>query len=116
MPVAGPELNGGEATMWKKVCDSGAVAPGAMKQFDVEGGPQVLILNVDGQHYAYQAYCPHEAVRLEDGVCDGAVLTCLEHLWQFDAKTGAPVGDDADTGLQGFRLKDEAGSLHVWVE
>jgi hypothetical protein len=29
-------------------------------------------------------------------------------------KTGAPLGD-ADTGLQGYRLKDEGGALHVWV-
>jgi len=100
--------------MWKKVCDREAVAPGAMKQFELEGGPSVLIVNADGQHYAYQAYCPHEAVRLEDGVHDGKVLTCLEHLWQFDVKTGAPL-EDADTGLQAYRLKDEDGALHVWV-
>ncbi len=24
-----------------------------------------------------------------DGICDGSVLTCLEHMWQFDARTGA---------------------------
>ena len=101
--------------MWKKVCDRGAVAPSAMKQFNLDGGRSVLIVNSDGQLYAYQAECPHEAVRLEDGVCDGGVLTCLEHLWQFDIKTGAPLGD-ADTGLQGYRLKDEDGALHVWVE
>ena len=101
--------------MWKKVCDSGAVAPGAIKQFDLEGGPPVIVVNAEGQLYAYQAYCPHEAVRLEDGVHDGAVLTCLEHLWQFDVKTGGPLGD-ADTGLQVYRLKDEDGALHVWVE
>ena len=100
--------------MWKKVCDQGAVAPGAMKQFNLDGGPSVLIVNAAGQLYAYQAECPHEAVRLEDGVCDDGVLTCLEHLWQFDVKTGAPRGD-ADTGLKGYRLKDEEGALHVWI-
>ena len=101
--------------MWKKVCDRAAVAPGGMKQFELDGGPSVLIVNADGQLYAYQAYCPHEAVRLEDGVHDGTVLTCLEHLWQFDVKTGEPR-EDADTGLQSYRLKDEGGALHVWVE
>jgi toluene monooxygenase system ferredoxin subunit len=85
-----------------------------MKQFDLEGGPSVLIVNADGQLHAYQAYCPHEAVKLEDGVHDGSVLTCLEHMWQFDVKTGAPLAD-ADTGLQAYRLKDEGNALHVWV-
>jgi toluene monooxygenase system ferredoxin subunit len=85
-----------------------------MKQFNIAGGPSVLIVNADGQHYAYQAFCPHETVALEDGVHDGAVLTCLEHMWQFDVKTGAPLAD-ADAGLESYRLKDEGGALHVWV-
>ena len=98
--------------MWKKVCDRAAVAPGGMKQFELDGGPSVLIVNADGQLYAYQAYCPHEAVRLEDGVHDGTVLTCLEHMWQFDLRTGAPLGDALE-GLRGYPLKEEAGLLYV---
>ena len=54
--------------MWKKICDPGAVAPGAMKQFNLDGGTGILIVNADGTYYAYQAYCPHEAYKLEDGV------------------------------------------------
>ena len=30
---------------------------------------------------------------------DGSVLTCLEHMWQFDIHTGAPLGD-AQEGLK----------------
>jgi toluene monooxygenase system ferredoxin subunit len=101
--------------MWKKVCDRGAVAPGAMKQFDLEGGPSVLIVNAEGQLYAYQAYCPHEAVKLEEGVCDGTVLTCLEHMWQFDLRTGAPLGD-AQEGLKAYPLKREEDALFVALE
>ena len=41
--------------------------------------------------FAYQAMCPHEAIPLEAGVCDGSVVTCLEHLWQFDVRTGESV-------------------------
>jgi len=99
--------------MWRKVCERGAVPAGGMKQFDLEGGPSVLIVNAEGQLYAYQAYCPHEAVKLEDGVHDGAVLTCLEHMWQFDVRTGAPLAD-ADAGLQVYPLKDEGNAL--WVD
>jgi len=101
--------------MWKRVCDQGAVAPGGMKQFDLGGGPSILIVNAEGTHYAYQAYCPHEAYKLEDGVHDGSVLTCLEHMWQFDVATGAPL-TDAEAGLEAYRLKEEDGALHVWIE
>ena len=101
--------------MWKRVCDTSAVAAGGMKQFDVADGPPILIVNADGEFFAYQAYCPHEQVKLEDGVHDGSILTCLEHMWQFDVRTGAPVAD-ANCGLEGYRLKDEGGALHVWIE
>jgi toluene monooxygenase system ferredoxin subunit len=101
--------------MWKRVCDQGAVPDGGMKQFTLDTGLPILIVNAGGEFFAYQAFCPHEQVRLEDGVHDGSILTCLEHLWQFDLRTGAPVAE-ADSGLESYRLKEEAGVLHVWLE
>jgi toluene monooxygenase system ferredoxin subunit len=59
--------------------------------------------------------CPHEAVPLEMGVHDGAILTCLEHMWQFDLRTGAPLGD-AEEGLKQYRLKEEHGDLYVRLD
>lgn len=101
--------------MWKRVCDRGAVPDGGMKQFELDTGLPILIVNAGGELFAYQAYCPHEQVKLEDGVHDGGILTCLEHLWQFDVRTGAPVAE-ADCGLQSYRLKEEGTALHVWLE
>jgi toluene monooxygenase system ferredoxin subunit len=101
--------------MWKKVCGLGDVPDNGMKEFTVDGRARVLIVNAGSEYFAYQAECPHEAVALEEGIHDGSVLTCLEHLWQFDVRTGAPLGD-AETGLTGYRLKAEDGALHVWIE
>jgi toluene monooxygenase system ferredoxin subunit len=101
--------------MWRRVCAPDEVPDNGMKEFDVDGALKVLIVNAGGEYFAYQAQCPHEAVALEQGIHDGAVLTCLEHLWQFDVRTGAPLGD-AEAGLTGYRLKDEGGALSVWVE
>jgi toluene monooxygenase system ferredoxin subunit len=86
-----------------------------MKQFDLDTGLPVLIMNAGGEFFACQAFCPHEQVKLEDGVHDGSIITCLEHLWQFDLRTGAPVAE-ADCGLESYRLKQEGGELHVWIE
>jgi toluene monooxygenase system ferredoxin subunit len=101
--------------MWKAVCRSDEVPDNGMKEFSVSDAFKVLIVNAGGEYFAYQAQCPHEAVQLEQGIHDGAVLTCLEHLWQFDVRSGAPLGD-AEKGLTGYRLKEEGGALHVWVE
>ena len=101
------------AERWTRVCRSDEVPAEGMKQF-AAGGTDVLIVNAAGEFFAYQAMCPHEAVPLETGVHDGAALTCLEHLWQFDLRSGAPMGDAA-CGLKGYRLKEERGELYVAV-
>jgi toluene monooxygenase system ferredoxin subunit len=101
--------------MWKRVCGVHDVPGGGMKEFGVDGESRILVVNSGSDYFAYQAQCPHEAVPLEQGIHDGAVLTCLEHLWQFDLRTGAPLGD-AERGLKGYRLKEEDGALHVWID
>ncbi len=99
---------------WTRVCASGDVPANGMKEFAVDG-VGVLIVHTGDAFVAFQAMCPHEAVPLEQGVHDGAVLTCLEHLWQFDVRTGAPLGD-AQTALRGYRLKEERGELYVGLD
>jgi len=96
---------------WKRVCAAGDVGAGGMKEFSVDG-VNVLVVNTGDAFVAFQALCPHEAVPLEQGMHDGSVLTCLEHMWQFDIRTGAPLGD-AQEGLKGYRLKEERGELYV---
>jgi nitrite reductase/ring-hydroxylating ferredoxin subunit/(2Fe-2S) ferredoxin len=99
---------------WTRVCGSSDVPANGMKEFAVDG-VSVLIVNAGDTFVAYQALCPHEAVPLEQGMHDGAVLTCLEHLWQFDLRTGAPMGD-AQEGLRSYQLKEERGELYVGLE
>jgi toluene monooxygenase system ferredoxin subunit len=101
--------------MWRRVCAPDEVPDNGMKEFTLDDASKILILNAGGEYFAYQAMCPHEAVPLADGVHDGSILTCLEHLWQFDVRTGAPLGD-SERGLTGYRLKQEDGALHVWAE
>jgi len=101
--------------MWKLACRSDEVPANGLKQVAVEGGPTVVIANAGDEFFAYQAFCPHEDFALADGIHDGAVLTCLEHMWQFDLRTGAARGD-AEAPLTAYSLKQENGALYVWVE
>jgi toluene monooxygenase system ferredoxin subunit len=100
--------------VWQRVCGTSDVPANGMKEFPV-GDLNVLIVNTGTGFVAFQALCPHEAIRLEDGVHDGSVLTCLEHMWQFDVHTGAPLGD-AESGLTSYPLKEERGDLYVSLE
>ena len=99
---------------WTRVCRADEVPANGMKEFAV-GGTSVLIVHTGAEFVAFQAMCPHEAVALEQGIHDGCVLTCLEHTWQFDLKTGGPIGD-AEEGLKGYRLREERGEIYVTLD
>lgn len=96
----------------KLVCRIQDVPSNGMKAFSVEGGAQVLVASSGDEYFAYQAICPHQDVPLEEGFYDGCVLTCHQHLWQWDIRTGAPVGL-AEAPLEFYDIKEEDGSLYI---
>jgi nitrite reductase/ring-hydroxylating ferredoxin subunit/(2Fe-2S) ferredoxin len=98
---------------WHRVCAAADVPVNGLKEVTANG-TSVLVVNTGSGFCAFQSLCPHEAIPLADGVCDGTVLTCLEHMWQFDVKTGAPLGD-AQEGLKSFPSKEENGEVFVAV-
>jgi nitrite reductase/ring-hydroxylating ferredoxin subunit/(2Fe-2S) ferredoxin len=99
------------SSAWKRMCRVDEVPDGGMKQFAIDG-TDVVVVHAGNELFAYQALCPHEAVSLADWVHDGAILTCLEHMWQFDVRTGAPLGDST-CGLKSYPLKQERGEVYV---
>ena len=101
----------GPATDWNRVGPTADIPENGMKEFSV-AGVNVLIVHTGDAYVAFQALCPHEAIPLEQGIHDGSSLTCLEHMWQFDIRTGAPLGDALE-GLRSYRLKEDHGELYI---
>lgn len=73
---------------------------------------KVLIANSGDEYFACQAVCPHQEVALCDGLYDGSVLTCHQHLWQWDIRTGAPMGL-AELPLELYKVSVENGALFI---
>ena len=74
--------------MKQEICKTGDVPVNGIRQFD-----KICVVNAGDRFFACQAYCPHEGVALCEGVFDGEVLTCLEHLWQWSLRDGGePLG------------------------
>jgi nitrite reductase/ring-hydroxylating ferredoxin subunit/(2Fe-2S) ferredoxin len=111
---ARPAEPGGAPLAWRRVGLAADVPANGMKQFAVDG-VSVLIAHTGDGFVALQALCPHEAIPLEQGMHDGSTLTCLEHMWQFDLRTGAPRGDALE-GLRVFPLREDRGELFVALE
>lgn len=94
------------------VCDRRDIAENSMATFDLAGGASILLLRVDDQVYACDGVCPHQEVRLEDGLFDGEVLTCHQHMWQWKVATGEPVGL-AECPLNVYRVDMEGEAIYV---
>lgn len=94
------------------ICNSADIPANGMKAYDTEGGLKILVANAGDCYYAYQAICPHQEVCLDEGFYDGAVLTCHQHLWQWDITTGKAVGL-AEAPLESYEVKVENGEIFV---
>lgn len=83
-----------------------------MKECSAEGGRKVLVLDSGGDYFACQAVCPHQEVRLCEGVYDGVVLTCHQHLWQWDIPRGIPIGL-AEAPLEFYQVAVDGDSIYL---
>jgi toluene monooxygenase system ferredoxin subunit len=75
------------ADSWRQAIQVDDLWEGEMTAVMIEGA-QVLVVNIAGAFRAYSNECPHQASPLDEGVLEGARLTCARHLWEFNALTG----------------------------
>jgi len=94
------------------ICLTSDIPSNGMKECEAGGGLKLLIANSGDDYFAYQAVCPHQDVPLCEGLYDGSVLTCHQHLWQWDIRTGAAIGL-AEAPLGFYEVKVEDGKVYV---
>jgi toluene monooxygenase system ferredoxin subunit len=94
----------------RMVCRVADVPENTLKECEAEGGLKLVVANAAGEFYGFQAQCPHQDVPLCEGLFDGSTLTCHMHLWQWDVRTGAPLGI-AEAPLQRYPLAREGDAL-----
>lgn len=75
-------------------------------------GTAVLLVNIGGTVRAFGGLCPHQQNSLEDADFDGEIITCIAHMWEFDARTGAGV-NPTNTCLPEYPIEVRDGDLHV---
>jgi toluene monooxygenase system ferredoxin subunit len=95
-----------------RLCRAADCPPNGMRTFEAADGRRILVAHAGDRYFGYQALCPHMDVELEEGFYDGSVITCHQHLWQWDVRTGAPMGL-AEAALARDELVEEEGVLYV---
>jgi toluene monooxygenase system ferredoxin subunit len=76
---------------------------------------KVLVANSGSEYFAVQATCPHQEVALCEGMYDGKVLTCHQHLWQWDIRTGAAMGI-AEAPLERYDVTVDGDAVYVHAQ
>ena len=94
------------------LCKVSDVRVGGFKQVETGDGRKVCVIHAESGFFACQAYCPHQGAALCEGSVDGATLTCLEHLWQWDVRTGEMLGL-AEKRLEVYLVSVEKGSVFL---
>ena len=82
---------------WRQAMEFDDLWEGDLVGVEVDGA-KIILVNVEGEVRAYRDRCPHQEWPLSDGDLDGDVLTCINHMWEFDAVTGRGINPD-DTAL-----------------
>jgi naphthalene 1,2-dioxygenase ferredoxin component len=85
--------------------------PGQMMTVDTPEGYELALYNVNGELYATENLCPHQAAPLTEGFLCGHLIECGLHGWQFDVRTGKCL--TVEETIQTFPVKVEDGVIKI---
>lgn len=97
---------------WTKVAALTDVPPGTLKAVSAKMNP-IVLANVDGDVYALEDQCSHEAYPLSDGELDGGDVVCIYHGARFDACTGKNRGLPAVRPVKSYPVEIRDGDIYV---
>ena len=100
---------------WKPIPDATTLGDGELREFNADG-ITILLVRSGGEFFAFPPFCPHQEEELEiSGICEGEILTCSKHLWQWNMRTGKEMGE-AERPLLRYETRLEHGEVEVFVE
>jgi nitrite reductase/ring-hydroxylating ferredoxin subunit len=99
---------------WVDLIDAADIKLGHHQFVEAEG-LRLLVHHLDEGYFVTSSTCTHQEFEMDRCVLTGPVLTCTEHGWKFDVRTGAvvAVGDPADR-LPSYRAEVRDG--RVWAK
>jgi 3-phenylpropionate/trans-cinnamate dioxygenase ferredoxin subunit len=68
-------------------------------------GHPIALFQIDGEFYAIEDLCTHQALPLSDGPLNGDVITCPYHGAQFCIKSGEVMSPPAFEDLPTFEVR-----------
>jgi 3-phenylpropionate/trans-cinnamate dioxygenase ferredoxin subunit len=101
-------------TRFVKVARTHEINPGQVRLIDVEG-KQIAVFNVNGEFFAIDNMCTHEAASLAEGDISGHEVTCPLHGAKFDLRTGEVLSPPAYDDVACYAVRVTGGDIEVDV-
>lgn len=95
-------------------CRTGDLLAGEPRRCEVAGEAVCLLLTPHGEVLAFPDSCPHRGHPLSEGRCDGGVLRCALHGWEFSLDDGSAVSPRAPFGLELRDVRVTGNRVEVW--
>ncbi len=97
---------------WVTVAREGEIPAGGFRVVDVDG-TNVVVFNIDGQHYAIEDVCTHDGGQLTGGHVEDDVIVCPRHGARFCVRTGEALSAPAYEPTATFPIRLENGEIQV---
>ena len=97
------------------VARAGELAPGDRKMVDLNGR-SVVVVNVEGQFFAFARECPHEGADLERGQLVGGKIRCDNHSYFFDLHTGECISPKEGPRLTVLPVEERREEVCIRIE
>ena len=95
-----------------KVAAVDELAPGEVKQYQVEHRP-VALCNVAGEFHAFEDICTHQFAYLSEGEFVAKEIKCPLHGAKFDITTGKALSLPAVKAVPKHEVRVEDGNVYV---
>ncbi len=95
-----------------KVAKTNEIQTGEARLVYVKG-KEIALFNVDGQLFALDNACTHEALPLVEGEISGHELTCPWHGAKFDIRTGEVLGPPAYEAVARYGVRMTGTDIEV---
>jgi ethylbenzene dioxygenase ferredoxin subunit len=99
-----------------RLCATGDLAPGAMRQFLVRAEHPIALYNIDGSFYATDDVCTHAVACLSEGELEGDVVVCPVHFGEFHVPTGKAMGFPVTENLRTYRIETAGEDVFVLLD
>ena len=114
VPQAVTEKRVGAVGEYVKIAETKEVSKNQMQVFNVKGR-EILLINLDGEFYAFDNRCPHMGYPLFFGSLKGDTLTCGFHSAKFNVRTGESVGAVTSERLTTFPVMIQNSSVVIEI-